>query len=78
MPIEYVPVLDENGDDVGGYTESVPDVHVKEEPDCYACNDGGCPQCDGSQIDQTQTITLTDGWPKTQGSWGGYSTESPF
>lgn len=30
--IEYVPVYDENGDDVGGYTESVPDLPDNDEP----------------------------------------------
>ncbi|GGO46438.1 hypothetical protein GCM10012287_16770 [Streptomyces daqingensis] len=33
MAIEYVPVYDENGVDVGGYTESVPAVPEQDEPD---------------------------------------------
>ena len=33
MAIEYVPVYDENGNDVGGYTESVPDPPEQDEPD---------------------------------------------
>ena len=45
MGVEYVPVYDEHGEDVGGYTESVPDTAEKEEPDCYACCDRGCPAC---------------------------------
>lgn len=76
--IEYVPVLDEDGNDVGGYTESVPDTYVKEEPNCYACNDVGCAQCDGSQIDPSQTFTLDEGCPAGEGAWGGISTEPPF
>jgi hypothetical protein len=33
MAVEYVPVYDENGVDVGGYTESVPDAPEQDEPD---------------------------------------------
>lgn len=33
MGIEYVPDYDENGEDQGGHTETVPDPHVQEEPD---------------------------------------------
>ena len=32
MAIVYVPVWDEDGNDVGGYTETVPDTDVQEEP----------------------------------------------
>lgn len=78
MPIEYVPVLDEDGNDVAGYTQSVPDVYVKEEPDCFACSDSGCKECDGSQVDRSQTVTLAEPWPPTGGWGGGYSDESPF
>jgi hypothetical protein len=44
--IEYVPDYDADGNDLGGYTETVPDMPVKEEPDCHACNDSGCPACE--------------------------------
>jgi len=71
MPIEYVPVLDEDGNDVGGYTESVPEMPVKEEPDCYACNDNGCPGCDASIPDPLAP------WPDTEPA-GGYSDEPPY
>jgi hypothetical protein len=74
MPIEYVPVLDENGDDVGGYTESVPDMYVKEEPDCFSCHDVGCPDCDGSApIDLPQATTKEVDPVST-----GWSTVPPF
>ncbi|GAA2732352.1 hypothetical protein [Streptomyces nogalater] len=68
MPIEYVPEFDEDGNHVDGYIESVPE-YVKEEPDCYACNDAGCPLCDG-----------TDSAPSApaQASGEGYSDVPPF
>ncbi|MFE5037147.1 hypothetical protein [Streptomyces sp. NPDC056683] len=78
MPIEYVPEFDDAGNHVGGYTESVPDMPVKEEPDCYACNDAGCPACDGSQVARSEPVTDAD-WPRSAGTWGGgYSDEPPF
>lgn len=33
MGIEYVPLYDDQGNDVGGYTESVPDLPEPGEPD---------------------------------------------
>lgn len=77
MPVEYVPVLDENGDDVGGYTETVPETYVKEEPDCFNCYDRGCPACDGSQIDESQMFTFDEMFDASPG-WGGYSDVPPF
>jgi hypothetical protein len=80
VPIQYVPEFNDAGNHIGGYTESVPETYVKEEPDCYDCNDTGCPECDGSQVHRTKTLTLTAaGWPRTAGTWsGGCSTEPPF
>jgi hypothetical protein len=78
MPIEYVPVFDEDGNDVGGYTESVPDTYVKEEPDCFDCNDAGCPACDGSQIGTAPRISPDEALSAPMGSWGGYSDFPPF
>lgn len=76
MPVEYVPVLDENGDDVGGYTETVPESYVREEPDCFTCCDRGCPECDGSQADTSKTVSLDEAIGNSR--WGGYSNEPPF
>lgn len=69
----YVPVLDEHGEDVGGYTESVPEVHVKEEPDCYACCDRGCKQCDPSMSSDAPSFIFTGEWPES-----GFGDEAPF
>lgn len=65
MPIEYVPVLDEDGNDVAGYTESVPETYAKEEPDC---NDTGCTECGRSTAPPT----------RAQNTWTAYSTEPPW
>ena len=52
-------------------------VDAKEEPDCYACADAGCPECDGSQIDRSQTFTFTGEWPQCAGGWGGAPPLTP-
>ncbi|MDX3122744.1 hypothetical protein [Streptomyces scabiei] len=77
MPIEYVPEFDEAGNHIGGYTERVPDLPVKEEPDCYSCNGSGCPQCaPAATVAEAQSFPLPDAWAESWG--GGYSSEPPF
>lgn len=44
---------------------------TRDEPDCYACCDSGCAECDGSQIDQSEPWTFTGTWPEIVGGWGG-------
>ncbi|MBP5926675.1 hypothetical protein F3K32_42470 [Streptomyces sp. LBUM 1483] len=77
MPIEYVHEFDEAGNHIGGYTQSVPDMYVKEEPDCYSCNDSGCGECDPTRVSLTKTPSAA---PGPRGGWGGvgYSDEPPF
>jgi hypothetical protein len=79
VPIEVVHEYDGDGEYLGWYTESVPETYVKEEPDCFGCNDRGCPECDGSQIDTSQTFTAEE-LARTMGDsrWGGYSDVPPF
>jgi hypothetical protein len=87
MPIEVVHEYDREGNETGWYTQSVPDVYVKEEPDCYDCTDAGCPECQGGPTPPPATATpgaenIVDPWgPVPAGSWGsdvGYSEEPPF
>lgn len=79
MSREWVSIIDDHGDDVGGYV----DVNVKEEPDCYDCNDAGCPDGCGTTPPPSAATPgaddVTDPWgPSTGGGWGGYSTEPPY
>lgn len=79
MPVECVPEFDTDGRHVGGHTESVVETPAREESDCYACGDAGCPACDGSEVDPTRVFTLeqilTTGWGEGP---GGFGAEVPF
>lgn len=76
MPIEVVHEYGGDGEYLGWYTESAPERYVKEEPDCYECNDTGCPACDGSKT-STASLQGLDRAVDSDG-WGGYSDVSPF
>lgn len=73
MSIVYVPDFDGDGNDLGGYTETVPDTSVKEEPDCYDCNDTGCPACIPTEA-ELRKLERTP-WRTTDTS---FSNEPPF
>lgn len=76
MAIEYVPEYDAAGIEIGGYTETVPDVHVEEEPNCSCAVSDDCPLCGSSQIDDALPFTVpAGGWPPPP---AGYINEPPF
>lgn len=49
-PEETVPVDDDHDDWFEDYCDDWDQYPVKEEPDCYSCNDNGCRDCNPTRL----------------------------